>query len=293
MKWKTKITEMIGCEYPIILGAFARFDNTQLTAAISKAGGFGVLTASYFKGEEEFRNAIQEIKKITNNTFGINLSPNRPADFRKDLIQLFGNQLEIAEEEQVKTIITVGPKVETVGKKIKDYGMNWIHKATTMRHAIFGEKMGADAVILTGLEGAGFKSPKMNTLFINMVNSERLLKVPVIASGGISNGRGMIGALTMGAQAIHMCTTFLATAESPVSERWKMNIIEADCFEPEMVNNSLHFESDKMKALSFSVAAGTINKIITVQELLANIIKDAEEILKSLGFQGDTIDFTN
>ena len=123
MKWKTNITEMIGCEYPIILGAFAGFDNSQLTASISKAGGFGVLTGSYFTKEENLRNAINEIKNITNNPFGINLSPNNPPDFRKDLYELFGNQFEIAREEKIKTIITVGPKVEIIGRKIKDYGI--------------------------------------------------------------------------------------------------------------------------------------------------------------------------
>ena len=293
MKWKTKITEMIGCKYPIMLGAFARFDNTQLTAAISEAGGLGILTGSYFNKEEKLRNAILEIKKITNNPFGINLSPNKPLDFKKELSQLFGQQLEIAKDENIRTIITVGPKVDVFGKKIKEYGMNWIHKATTMRHAIFGEKMGADAIILTGLEGAGFKNPKQNTLFINMVNSKRLLKVPIIASGGISNGRGMLGALTMGAQAVHMCTAFLATTESPVSASWKQKIIDTDCFDPEIVKEILHFESDEMKGTTFSLAAGTIDKIISAQELIVKIIEEAESILKTLGFQGDIIDFVH
>ena len=126
MKWKTNITEMIGCEYPIILGAFAGFDNTQLTASISKAGGFGVLTGSYFSKEEKLRTAIKEIKNITNNPFGINLSPNNPPDFRKDLYELFGTQFEIAREEKIKTIITVGPKVEIIGKKIIDASGNEI-----------------------------------------------------------------------------------------------------------------------------------------------------------------------
>jgi len=292
MKWKTKITEMIGCEYPIILGAFARHDNTKLVAAISKAGGVGILTGSYFKKDDRFRNALREIKNSTSNPFGVNFSPNTPRDFQKDLGQLFSQQLEIAKEEQIKTIITVGPKVEIIGKKIKEYGMTWIHKATTMRHAIYGEKMGADAIILTGLEGGGFKNPKQNTLFINMVNARRLLKVPIIASGGISNGRGVLGALTMGAQAVHMCTAFLATAESPISEEWKQKIINIDCFDPEILNEILHFDLGKMKGTAYSLAAGTIDKIISAEELVNNIILEAETMLKKLGFREDFIDFT-
>lgn len=293
MKLKTWLTtDLIGCQYPIMAGAFARFDNTQLTAAISEAGGLGVLTGSFFKKEENLRNAIKKIKSITNNPFAINLSPNRPPDFRKDLYQLFETQFEIANQEKIKTLITVGPKVEVIGKKIKEYGMNWIHKATTMRHAVFGEKMGADAVILTGLEGGGIKNPKQNTLFVNMVNAQRMLKVPIIASGGISNGRGMIGALTMGAQAVHMCTAFLATAESPVSESWKQKIIDVDCFNPEIIKQILHFESEEMKGTTFSLASGTIDKMISAKDLINNIVNEAESMLKTLGFQGDVIDFT-
>ncbi len=292
LEWKTKITEMVGCKYPIFSAAFARSDNTELTAAVSKAGGAGILTGSYFKNEEKLRNAILKIRAITKNPFCINFSPNKPLDFQKDLDQLFGQYLEVAKEEQIKTIITVGPRVEGFGKKIKEYGMNWIHKVTTMRHAQYGDKMGVDAIILTGLEGAGFKNPKQNTLFINMVNAKDRISVPIIASGGISNGKGMMMALISGAQAIHMCTTFLATEESPISDGWKQNILDADCFDPSIIENVCHFESDQMKAVPLSLAAGTINEIISAEQLIKMIITESEELLTKLGFQENFVDFT-
>lgn len=292
MKWKTTITELIGCKYPILSGAFAKLDNTKLVTAISKAGGCGVLTGSYFKREEKFRNALLEIKNNTNNAFAVNFSPFTPIGFQKDLSEMFLEKLKIAEEERVKTIITAGPRCEDFGKKIKDYGMNWIHKVTTMKHAIFGEKLGPDALILTGLEGGGFKNPKQNTFLINMVNAERLLKTPIIASGGISSGKGMLMALIAGAQAVHLCTAFLATEESPIADNWKQNIIDADCFDPELIKKICHFESDQPKASPFSLAAGPINKIISVEELVNDIIIEAESLLKNLGFQDDLIDFT-
>jgi len=292
MEWKTKMTEMIGCKYPIFSAAFARHDNAKLTAAVSKAGGAGILTGSFFKNEEEFRNAILNIRATTKNPFCINFSPYKPLDFQKDLDKVFGQYLEVAKEEQIKTIITVGPRVEIFGNKIKEYGMNWIHKVTTMRHAEYGEKMGADAIILTGLEGAGFKNPKQNTLFINLVNAKDRLNVPIIASGGISNGKGMLMALISGAQAVHMCTAFLATEESTISDGWKQNILEADSFDPSLIENVCHFESDQMKAVPLSLAAGTINEILSAEQLVKMIVIEAEELLTKLGFKEDTIDFT-
>ena len=287
MKWKTKITEMLGCEYPIILGAFAGYDDSELTAAVSRAGGFGILTASFFRTADEFRDAIQRIKQMTTNPFGINFSidkeitPDHP----------FYKYLEIANDEGVKTIITAAYKVDQFGKKAKEYGMNWIHKVTVMKHGLKGVDMGADAIILTGLEGGGLKNPKQNTLFVNMVNANQILKLPFIASGGISDGRGMLAALILGAQAVHLCTAFLATKESPIPSDWKEQLINADCFDPKVIRKVCHFESDRPKYVPYSMAVGTINKIVSAEELIRKIVTEAEEVLKIIGFKEDTISF--
>ncbi|MHA1129994.1 MAG: NAD(P)H-dependent flavin oxidoreductase, partial [Candidatus Helarchaeota archaeon] len=258
MKWKTKITEMIGCKYPILLGAFAGYDGSELAAAVSKAGGFGILTASFFRSEEEFWTAIHKIKKRTTNPIGINFSidkeitPNHP----------FYRYLEITKEEGIKTIITAAYKVEAFGQKAQKEGLTWIHKVTTMKHAKSGSKYGADAIIITGLEGGGLKNPKQNTLFINMVNAREILNVPVIASGGISDGKGMLAALIMGADAVHLCTAFLATLESPIPDEWKQQIVDADCFDPKLIKKICHFETERPKYVPLSLAAGTIKQII-------------------------------
>ncbi len=292
LKWKTKITEMLGCKYPIILGAFAGYDGSDLVGAVSKAGGFGVLTASYFHSDDQFRNALLKIKKITRNPFGVNFSidkevtPDHP----------FYRFLKIAEEEGIKTITTAASKMEAFGKKAHEYKMIWIHKTTTMQHALNGVRSGANAIILTGLEGGGLKNPKQNTLFINSVNALRLLsepfEVPYIASGGISTGRGMLAALILGAQAVHLCTAFLATKESPISNDWKDQLINTDCFDPKIINQVCHFDSDRPKYIHFSMAVGMLKQIIPAGELINNIVNEAESLLKKLGFQGDTIDFS-
>jgi len=287
LEWKTKITEMIGCKYPILLGAFAGYDNSELTAAISKAGGFGILTASFFQGDDHFRNAIIRIKKITDKPFGINFS----AGSNIHQTHPFYRYLEICNEEGIKTIITAAAKIEEFGKKCQEYGMNWIHKVTTMKHALSGVKMGADAIILTGLEGGGLKNPKQNTLLINMVNINRLGNIPVIASGGISTGRGMLASLILGAQAVHLCTAFLATYESPIQDSYKQKLIESDCFEPKIIQQVCHFETERPKYTDLSMSVGTINRITTAEVLIRNIINEAEETLKNLGFQSDRISF--
>ena len=289
LRWKTVITEMIGCQYPIILGAFAGYDNKELAAAISQVGGVGILTASSYESDDEFRNAIHYVKNMTKNPFGINFS----VDTNVKLGHPFYRYLDIAEQEGIKTIITAAFKAENLGNRIKEKEMIWIHKATTMRHALSSEKMGADAIILTGLEGGGLKNPQQNTFLINMVNANKLLKKPFIASGGICNGKGMLGALILGAQAVHMCTAFLPTIESPIPEVWKRQIINADCFDPDFIENVLHFRSNRPQYTDMSMAIPNIDKMITVGEMINKMIVEAEDILRNLNINNsELIDFT-
>ena len=287
LQWKTKITEMIGCKYPIILGAFAGFDDKELTAAISKAGGCGVLTASTYMTEDEFRYALNYVKENTGNPFIINFSTFSPITSEHRYYKF----IQLAKEANVTAIITAGSRIDNLGKAIKDNGLYWIHKGTTMKHALSGEKIGADAIILTGLEGGGLKNPQQNTLLINMIHAKKMLKKPFIASGGISEGRGMLAALMMGASAVHMCTAFLATLESPIPDSWKQKIIDADSFNPDFIKFVCHFTSPKPKSTDHSMAAGTVKKVITVKELIQNIITEAEETLNNLGLNTDIIQF--
>lgn len=289
MKWKTAITEMIGCRYPIMLGAFAGYDNKELTAAISQAGGFGILTAEFYESDNEIRKAIQYVKKITKNPIGINFS----VDSNVKLGHPFYRYLDIAEEEGIKTVITAAYNAENLGSKIKEIDMIWIHKATTMRHALSAEKKGADAIILTGLEGGGLKNPQQNTLLINMVNAKKFLNKPVIASGGICDGKGLLAALILGAQAVHMCTAFLPTIESPIPEVWKRKIINTNCFDPDFIEKVLHFKSNRPEYTDISMAIPKIDKMIAVEELINQMISEAEDILKNLKTHNEFIDFTN
>jgi NAD(P)H-dependent flavin oxidoreductase YrpB (nitropropane dioxygenase family) len=199
----------------------------------------------------------------------------------------------VAEEEGIKTMITAAFKAENLGRKIKEKDMIWIHKATTMKHALSAEKIGVDAIILTGLEGGGLKNPQQNTLLVNMVNVKNFLKKPVIASGGICDGKGMLAALILGAQAVHMCTAFLPTIESPIPEVWKRQIISANCFDPAFIEKVLHFKSNRPQYTDMSMAIPHIDNMITVEELINQIVSEAECILNNLKTHKDFIDFTN
>lgn len=287
MEWKTKITEMIGCKYPILLGAFAGFDNKELSAAISAAGGCGVLTAAAYSTEDKFKSALDYIKQTTTNPYAINMSVFKPIKPNHK----YYKYMEIAKEENVKAIITAGSRIEHLGKSIQENGLSWIHKGTTMKHAVSGEKMGADAIILTGLEGGGLKNPNQNTLLINLIHAKKLLKKPFIASGGISEGRGLLAALMLGASAVHVCTAFLATVESPIPEEWKQRIIKADCFDPEFIKFICHFTSPKPKSTDMSMAAGTIEEVVTVKDLIQTMMTEAEEVLSEIKINDDSIIF--
>ncbi|MBD3227614.1 MAG: hypothetical protein GF329_05440 [Candidatus Lokiarchaeota archaeon] len=277
MNWNTRITEMIGSRYPVLLGAFAGFDNSKLTGSISEAGGFGVLTASAYTDIDEFQSAIENVKKITNEPFGVNFSS--PEDIKSG--HIFYDFVDIAKDEGIKTLITAAARIEKFGNYIKDSGLNWIHKATIIKHAVSGERMGADAVILTGLEGGGLKNPKQNTFLINLENAKEHINVPLIASGGISTGKSLLAALILGADAVHICTAFLATEESPISEKWKRKIIKTDCFDPDFIQKVCHFETPNPKYTDMSMSVGTVNKIISARELVENIIEEAETTLKT------------
>ena len=118
-----------------------------------------------------------------------------------------------------------------IGKKLHDAGCYWFHKCATMKHALSAEKAGADAVTIVGLEGTGFKNPLQNTTLINMTMAKKLLKVPVIAAGGIGDARGFLAALSMGADAVCFGTAIIPTKESPASDSWKKALITQDIFD--------------------------------------------------------------
>ncbi len=231
MEWKTSVTELLGSKYPIIQGAFAGFGTSALAAPVSEAGGFGIITAAALRTPEGLRQDIARAKSMTDKPFGVNLSIGACPHLEE--------MREVAIEEGVSVIFTAVYRADDHGKRIKDAGLKWVHKVATVQHALAAERHGADAVVIVGLEGAGFKSAMQLPTLIGITTAVRLLKVPVIAAGGIGDARGFLAALGMGAEGVYMGTAFMATRECPISERYKQALAEAQPWDPEYRNRAL------------------------------------------------------
>jgi len=296
MEWRTKVTELLGCRYPIIQGAFGGFGRAALAAPVSEAGGFGIITATALNTPDKLRKDIRKARSMTDQPFGVNLS-------------LIGHPhiddlREVAIEERVAGIFTSAYKAEAHGKRIKEAGIPWIHKVGTLKHAQAAERHGADAVVIVGIEGEGEKAALHLSTMTTVTLATKALKIPVIAAGGIGDGRTFLAALAMGAEGVYMGTVFMATKECPIAERHKLALVNASPSDPELRNKIFapplpgldeltrrqeiwqlvgdakpHSVSRPMPVMGGSMAVGAITEIITVKELIDKIIHEAEELL--------------
>jgi len=286
MEWKTKITDLLGCKVPILQGATERFGVWQFAAAIAGAGAHGTITASVSKTPEQLRQDIRKCKDATSGTFGVNLSIG--------ICPQIDEMLEVCIAEQVP-VETALYKPDALAARIKQSGLKWIHKSARVRDAVHAQELGVDAVILVGLEGAGFKNPAQLPTLTTILHGVRRLSVPVIAAGGIGDAHGFLGALALGAEGVMMGSAFLTTEESPISQEYKEAMIGLNLDDPEFRNRVMTprifdpkaplqaaKEINWADAASFSVAS--IDRVLSVKELLEKITSEAEAILKGWRF---------
>ena len=286
MEWKTKITDLLGCRYPILQGATERIGVWQFAAAIAEAGAHGTITASVSKTPEQLRDDIRRCKDATNGTFGVNLSIGICPQIEKML------EVCIAEQVPVETALY---KPDALAARIKQSGLKWIHKSARVRDAVHAQELGVDAVILVGLEGGGFKNPAQLPTLTTLLHGVRRLSVPVIAAGGIGDAHGFLGALALGAEGVMMGSAFMTTKESPISQKYKEAMIGLNLDDPEFRNRVMTpriFDPKAPRqaaedinwadAVSFSVAG--IDQILSLKELLEKITSEAETILKGWRF---------
>ncbi len=289
MIWNTKITRMTEIQYPIIMGAFMAIGRAEFAASFSNAGGLGIITAINFKNAEDFQEEIEKMNKLTNEPYGVNFSimPTQIIEKtgRGRTEESYLDYVDIAIDAGVKVCTTSAYKGAKIGKKLHDAGCYWFHKCATIKHAISAERAGADAVTIVGLEGTGFKNPTQNTTLVNITMARKLLKIPIIAAGGIGDARGFLAALAMGADAVCFGTAVIPTHESPASDNWKNAIINQDIFDEKFYKKIFHLQL-KDSPIS-SMAAGHCDEIISLKEFIEGIISNAEEILKGWGFQSN------
>jgi len=229
------------------------------------------------------------MKNLTNRPFGINFSIMPPETAKRiskpKTEQAYLDFVNIALDNGVKIFTTSAYQAPKIGKIVKEAGGRWFHKCTTIKHALSAEKLGVDAVTLVGLEGTGFKNPLQNTTLVNITMAKRLLKIPIIAAGGIGDARGFLAALAMGADAVCFGTAIMATEECGAPQSYKKKLIKQDIFDLEYYKKIFHFQL-KDKSI-WSPAAGHIKEIIPLKSFIGNIISDAEKILRSWGYRGE------
>jgi len=231
---KTAITEMYGIKYPIIQGGLMWLAKAELAAATAEAGGIGFMTALSHADPEGLRDEIQKVRGLTSKPFGINLTflPSlRPPDFPA--------YVQVCAEEGVKFIETAGRSPEEFMPHFKEAGMKVIHKCTSIRHALKAQKIGCDAVSIDGFECAGHPGEDDVTSLILIPLAADALDIPVVASGGFGDGRGLVAAIALGASGMNMGTRFVATQECPIHDNVKQALVNASELDTRLLLRSL------------------------------------------------------
>ena len=220
---RTRFTELVGIEHPIVQGGMMWVGRAQLAAAVSNAGGLGLLTALNQPTPDELRREIDRCRELTDKPFGVNLtilpsvSPPPYAEYRKAII-----------ESGITIVETAGYKPQEHVDDFKAHGIKVIHKCTAVRHALSAERMGVDAISIDGFECAGHPGEDDIPGLVLIPAAADKVKIPMIASGGIGDGRGLAAALALGAEGINMGTRFCATVEAPIHDNIKQLLVSND-----------------------------------------------------------------
>jgi len=221
--FKTRVTELCGIEYPIIQGGMMWVGTAAMAAAVSNAGGLGIITALTQPSPEALRDEFARCRDMTDKPFGVNLtilpSINPPpyAEYRQAIV-----------EGGIKIVETAGYKPQEHVDHFKRHHIKVIHKCTAVRHALSAERMGVDAISIDGFECAGHPGEDDIPGLILIPAAADKVRIPLIASGGFADGRGLVAALALGAEGINMGTRFCATTEAPIHDRIKQIIVDSD-----------------------------------------------------------------
>lgn len=267
---RTRITEMFGVETPIVMGGMTGVGYAELVAAVANAGALGFITAHMFKSGKELLDEIEKAQALTDKPFGVNLT-------------LLPSINPIPYDEYREAIIASGIKiVETAGRaptdhlpRFKEFGVKVIHKCTSVRHSVSAVKHGCDVISIDGFECAGHPGEDDVGLVVLLPATVDAVNVPVIASGGMADGRSLVAALALGAEGVNMGTRFCATVEAKIHENVKKQIVEFTERDTVLVGRSLRNTARVARnAISEQVAAIQKDPTKTfddVRELMAGV----------------------
>jgi len=315
---KTRITELLGIEHPIIQGGMHHVGLAEMAAAVSNAGGLGIITGLTQGTPEKLAAEIARCKTMTDKPFGVNITflPSMTPPDYPGLIQA-------VIDGGVKIVETAGNNPAPYMPALKEAGIKVIHKCTAVRHALKAEKVGCDAVSVDGFECGGHPGEDDIPNFILLPRAADELTIPFVSSGGIADARSLVASLAMGADGMNMGTRFIATKEAPVHDNVKAAILAASELDTRLVmrplrntervlnNSAVERLLEKEKALgadikiddilpevagvyprimkegdmdagawSCGMVAGLINDVPRVQELMDRIMSEADSLIK-------------
>ncbi|PZQ21371.1 MAG: nitronate monooxygenase [Sphingopyxis macrogoltabida] len=224
MAFKTRITEMLGIEHPIVQGGMQSVGTADMASAVSNAGGLGIITALTQPSPQALRDEIERCRSLTDKPFGVNLTV-FPTINAPD----YNAYADVVVESGVRIMETAGtPAVREIWGRVKPHGVTILHKCTAVRHALSAEKAGCDIISIDGFECAGHPGEDDIPGLILIPAAADKVKIPMLASGGFGDGRGLVAALSLGAEGINMGTRFCATKEAPIHDNVKQAYIEND-----------------------------------------------------------------
>ena len=314
---RTRVTELLGIEHPIVQGGMQWVGTAEMAAAVSNAGGLGIITGLTQPTPEDLAKEIERCRGMTDKPFAVNLTilptikPIPYEDYARAIV-----------DSDIKIVETAGRNPEPFLPLFKGAGIKVIHKCTSIRHSLKAENIGCDMVSVDGFECAGHPGEDDVTNLILLPLAARRLKIPFLASGGFGDGKGLAAALAMGADGINMGTRFMVTKEAPIHEKVKQKMVDASELDTSLIYRTL---SNTARVFKNSIAeqvisieskpgqtkfediqqlvqgakgrelfdtgdldqgiwsagmiVGLIDDIPTCQELISRIVSEAEEII--------------
>lgn len=232
---KTRVTDMLGIRYPIVQGGMQWVGRAELAAAVSNAGGLGILTALTQPSPEALAEEIKRCREMTDKPFGVNLTilPSvKPPPYAE--------YVEVIIESGIKIVETAGNSPKDFIARFKANNVKILHKCTSLRHALSAERNGVDIISIDGFECAGHPGEDDVGGLVLIPIAAKALKIPVIASGGIGDGWGLAAALALGAEGVNMGTRFCAVKEAPLHENIKQALVRATERDTNLIFRTLH-----------------------------------------------------
>jgi NAD(P)H-dependent flavin oxidoreductase YrpB (nitropropane dioxygenase family) len=259
---KTKLTEMLGIETPIICGGMMRVGTAELAAAASNAGALGVMTALTLPTPELLKQEIEKCQSLTDKPFAVNLTVGVVATEIN-----YDDYVDVICQSGVKIVETAGRSPEPFMEMFNAHDIKVIHKCVAVRHALKAERVGVAAVSIDGFECAGHPGEEDVTCLVLIPAAVQKLKIPVVASGGFADGRGLAAALALGAEGINMGTRFMVTQEAPIHHNIKQKIVEMDETQTSLIFRSfrntarVYTNSVAEKVAEIEKAGGDFNQV--------------------------------